>query len=172
MCPEGLELGPAPAALSGDGARFPSMYLRAPPPRAPTPSLGSGADISCVGSRGPKASSCLYHLCLPSGSLVPFCPHEDVPQLRHVQLPQDLSRRSASFPIQVLLSPALSAELRFGRGLTAMSAPRSWAKLASARLGLPFTDEETGAFEGLYCLPRATWQGLGEGAPRTCVPFT
>ena len=113
-----------------------------------------------MGSRGPKASSCLHRLCLSSGALDPFCPHEDIPQLRHVRLPQGPLRRSASFPIRVLLSPALSPELRFGRGLTAMSAPRSWAKLASVRLGLPFTDEEIGAFEGFYPLPRVTrWGG-------------
>lgn len=53
VCPEGLSWACACRPQWG-WSPLPSMYLRALPPRAPTPSLGSGADISCVGPGAPK----------------------------------------------------------------------------------------------------------------------
>lgn len=65
------------------------------------------------------------------------------------------------------LGSALPPELRFGRGLTAMSAPRSWAKLASVRLGLPFTDEEIG---GVLFLAQSHTAGRGLPEPVSHSP--
>ena len=72
--PEGLELGPAPASLSGAGAPFPAFIS------GPTPSLGSGADTSSVGSRGHKASLASTASVCPQGLRLPFGPMKTSPR--------------------------------------------------------------------------------------------